>query len=239
MIESLENKNIKHLQSLQEKKYRNLHNKFVVEGYHLIEEAHKSGYLKSIFIKEGESIDIPVETYVVSERVFKKISVLETSSIIGICSKLETELTYSDKIIILDGIQDPGNLGTIIRGCKAFNVKTIICSPDTVDLYNPKVIRSTGGIIFDLNIIYVDLTKIINDLKEKDYLIYATDVDAGEDIKNIQKNKVAIIMGNEGNGVRENIKNLAEPINIKTNSEVESLNVAMATTIILYELNRE
>ena len=153
--------------------------------------------------------------------------------------KKKEEKEINGNVLVLDGLQDPGNLGTIIRSAVAFNVDTIILSKDTVDLYNPKVVRSTQGMNFHINIIRRDLEHEINTLKEKGYTVYSTDVINGKNIKNVKVNgKYAIIMGNEGNGVRENIKNLSdEKLYIKMNNDCESLNVGVATSIILYEFS--
>ena len=161
--------------------------------------------------------------------MIKSISSLDTPyKTIGVCKKKE-EKEINGNVLILDGLQDPGNLGTIIRSAVAFNVDTIILSKDTVDLYNPKVVRSTQGMNFHINIIRRDLENEIKALKEKGYIVYSTDVING---------KYAIIMGNEGNGVRENIKNLSdEKLYIKMNNDCESLNVGVATSIILYEFS--
>ena len=147
-----------------------------------------------------------------------------------------------EKILLLDGIQDPGNLGTIIRSAVAFNVDTICLSPDTVDIYNPKVLRSTQGMIFHTNIIIKSLKEIISMLKEREIPIYGTRVDYGIDVSTLRekdRKKYALVMGNEGNGVSEEILDMCdEYIYISMNPDVESLNVGVATSIILYELDK-
>ena len=122
---------------------------------------------------------------------------------------------------------------------KAFNVDTIILSENSVDIYNDKVLRSTQGMIFHMNIIYGDLELIIKDLIKRDYVILGTDVNNGEDVRNISLSKYALVMGNEGHGVSEKVRNLCNKnLYIKMNDDCESLNVAVATSILLYELNR-
>ena len=140
---------------------------------------------------------------------------------------------------MLDEIQDPGNLGTIIRSSVAFNIDTIILSKTCVDLYNSKVIRSTQGMLFHINIIISDLKEIVMNLKKENYQILSTKVDGGKNIKEFKtSDKLAIIMGNEGNGVSAEIMNLSDNfVYIDMNKNCESLNVAVATSIILYELN--
>ena len=147
-----------------------------------------------------------------------------------------------NKLLLLDEIQDPGNLGTIIRSSVAFNVDTIILSENTVDLYNPKVIRATQGILFYINIISMNSLEAIRELKMLNIPIYGTDVDSGVDARTLRdsdKQSFALVMGNEGNGVRDIVKEQCDKnLYISMNSNVESLNVAIATSILLYELGR-
>ena len=176
--------------------------------------------------------------FYVNHDIMKKISNLDSPpKVIGICKLLE-EKEIGDRVLILDGIQDPGNLGTIIRSAVAFNIDTIILSNDTVDMYNSKVIRSTQGMLFYINIIRTDLMEVLPELKKNNYTIYTTNVTNGIDIKKCEKqNKFALIVGNEGNGVSKKVSDYADyTIYIKTNNNVESLNVAVATSILLYEL---
>ena len=178
----------------------------------------------------------------VTKEIMKKLSTLETPpNIIGVCKIPNHKAgNIGNKILLLDNVQDPGNLGTIIRSAKAFDVDSIVVSNDTVDLYNPKVVRATQGIIFHTNIFKTDLIEFVKELKRKDYMIYSTNVENGVELKEIiTPNKYAIVMGNEGNGVRGEISSLADTnIYIKMNKKVESLNVAIATSIILYELEK-
>ena len=245
LITSLNNDKIKDIIKLKDKKYRKMNKLFIIEGEHLVKEAYKKNLLKELILldESNVSLDIDVNTIYVTKEIMNKITDLETSpNILGICSINESSKLEGDKYLLLDNIQDPGNLGTIIRSAKAFNIDTIILSKDTVDLYNPKVVRSTQGIMFHINIIYADLEEVINDLKKKNIKIFGTDVNTGltpNNISSIDKERFALIMGNEGSGVKDNIKHLCdENLYIKMNNEVESLNVAVATSIILYEMNR-
>lgn len=237
MITSVENKKIKEVSKLYNKKYRKERKLFVVEGEHLVNEAYKHGLLVEVYSLDETSYP---NSEVVTESVMKKISNLDTiSNIIGVC-KFKEENEIGNKILILDDIQDPGNLGTIIRSSVAFNIDTIVLSKDTVDLYNSKVLRATQGMIFNINIITRDLYDFIYELKENNYKLYSTNVENGNDLKNVKfEEKCAIIMGNEGNGVKKEIQDMCdENIYIKMNSLCESLNVGVATSIILYELNK-
>lgn len=238
IITSLENKEIKRITKLKSKKYRDELQEFIVEGEHLVEESYKNKVLKKIILLENTDIDIDVEKIYVNHDIMKKISNLDSPpKVIGICKLLE-EKEIGDRVLILDGIQDPGNLGTIIRSAVAFNIDTIILSNDTVDMYNSKVIRSTQGMLFYINIIRTDLMEVLPELKRNNYTLYTTNVTNGIDIKKCEKqNKFALIVGNEGNGVSKKVSDYADyTIYIKTNNNVESLNVAVATSILLYEL---
>jgi TrmH family RNA methyltransferase len=237
---STDNKKIKELKKLNIKKYRDQSNSFLVEGEHLVLEAYKKGLLEELFLEENTKLDLDVKTSYLSRNVIKFISELDNpSNIIGLCKKVE-EKEIGNKVLVLDDIQDPGNFGTIIRSAVAFNIDTIVVSNNTVDLYNSKVIRASQGMLFNINIIRRDLNVFVPELKKEGYQIYATKVNGGKSLKTIEKmEKFAIIMGNEGAGVSDNLMNLAdEYLYIDMNSNCESLNVAVATSIILYELDK-
>ena len=165
-------------------------------------------------------------------------SQVTSAKVIGVCKFLEAKEIGGD-IIVLDNIQDPGNLGTIIRSAVAFNFKNIILSNDSVDLYNPKVIRSTEGMLFNVNVIRTDIIEFLNNLDRK-YVKLTTSVTNGEDIRNIKFNKVALVIGNEGNGVSKEIDSICDKkVYIKMNSNCESLNAGVASSILMYEVNHE
>lgn len=237
---STDNKKIKELKKLNIKKYRDQSNSFLVEGEHLVLEAYKKGLLEELFLEENTKLDLDVKTSYLSRNVIKFISELDNpSNIIGLCKKVE-EKEIGNKVLVLDDIQDPGNFGTIIRSAVAFNIDTIVVSNNTVDLYNSKVIRASQGMLFNINIIRRDLNVFVPELKKEGYQIYATKVNGGKSLKTIEKmEKFAIIMGNEGAGVSDDLMSLAnEYLYIDMNSNCESLNVAVATSIILYELDK-
>ena len=181
-----------------------------------------------------------MQTNYLTNNVINYISELETpQNIIGICNKLEKK-EIGDRILILEDIQDPGNLGTIIRSSVAFNIDTIVLSKNCVDLYNSKVVRASQGMLFHINIITEDLFEFLPKLKDLNFKIYGTRVTHGKSIKSIEKNsKFAIIMGNEGNGMSDEISELCDEfVYIDMNSACESLNVGVAASIILYELDK-
>lgn len=240
MIESLDNKKIKELRKLKDKKYRDKEKKYLVEGIHLVLEAYKKGDLLEIILGENEDVDILVSKVYVSNQILKSLSSLETPyKVIGVCKYPNEDLELGDKLLILDGVQDPGNLGTIIRSSVAFNISTVVLGNNCVDLYNSKVIRACQGMNFHINIIRRNLKDFITNIKKEDYYILGTNVNDGSDLKSISNlSKYAIIMGNEGNGVSKEIQDMCDRnIYIKMNDKCESLNVAVATSIILYELD--
>lgn len=241
VITSLENERVKKYVKLKQKKYRDEYNEFIVEGYHLIIEAYKRGILKEMIIEENEAIPIDVNTVYVTYDVIKKISdVLSPPKVMGLCSKIDYSQNLGDKVLLLDGLQDPGNIGTIIRSAASFGVDTIVFGKNTVDLYNSKVLRATQGMMFHVNIIFAELEEVIEELKARGIPVYGTKVTHGEDVRNLSnrdKKRYALVMGNEGSGVRDEISEMVDlNLYIKMSDKVESLNVAVATSILLYEL---
>ena len=240
VISSLQNERIKNLSKLLDKKYRDMEGKFLVEGEHLVEEAFKAGLLLEVVKCEDYLGDYDVPTTLVTYDVIKKLSnTVNPQRIIGVVKKIE-EKELGNRILILDDIQDPGNLGTIIRSSLAFNIDSIVLSKTSVDMYNDKVLRSSEGMIFHINIVRRDILSLIDELHDKGYKVYGTKVDGGTSVDKVDiSNKYALVMGNEGNGVKDNILDLCDDyIYIDMNSSVESLNVGVATSIILYEFNK-
>jgi len=238
IITSVNNDKIKEIVKLKEKKYRDKYNVFFIEGLDLINEAYQNNAIKELFVLENTQVPFEIKYTYISKEVMKKISALESiSPYFAICNRI-SEKQLGNKIIILDNIQDPGNLGTIIRSATAFNFDTIILSHTTVDLYNPKVIRSTKGMLFNNNILVKNLIDFIPTLK--DYTIYGTDVTNGINIQNeLFPEKLAVIIGNEGQGISEEVKLLCHKnIYLKMNKDCESLNAAVAASIIMYEINK-
>jgi TrmH family RNA methyltransferase len=238
IITSLNNNKIKELSKLLNKKYRDQTNLFLVEGEHLVKEAYNSNLLQEIICTPKYENYLDIKTTYVSKEIINKLSdTITPQEIIGVVKKKE-ENTIGNKVLILDNIQDPGNLGTIIRSSVAFNIDTIILSNDTVDLYNPKVIRSSEGMFCHINVITMDLEEAINIIKTKNIIVYGTDVVDGEDVSEVNdKTSYALIMGNEGNGVKSNIQELCdENLYIPMQETCESLNVGVACSILLYEL---
>ena len=242
VITSLDNLKVKYYYKLSKKKYRDLYNEFIVEGEHLVLEAYKAGVLKEILLEEGEVLPIDVEQFEVTREVLKKISNLNSPpKMIGLCKKI-IDTTIGKRILILDEIQDPGNMGTIIRSAVAFNIDTIVIGDGSVDVYSPKVLRATQGMIFHVPIVFYSIDKLIPILKKLKIPVYSTNVKYGSDVKSLSyedKEIFSLIIGNEGNGVNPKYLELSDKfIYIPMNDVVESLNVGVATSIILYEMDK-
>ena len=236
IIASLNNSKVKAWNRLKEKKFRDEENSFLIEGDHLVECALNYGVVKEI-ITTDENYKIPhIPVYYVTSSIMKKLSNQVTgTNIIAVCQKIP-ERQIQGNVCLLDNIQDPGNLGTIIRSAKAFGIDTLVLSLDTVDLYNEKVIRASEGLLFGLNIIKSDLKTIIKKLKENNYKIYSTNCKEGLELKKVNFAPLsAIIIGNEGRGMKPDLTSLCdEMIHIKIDGE--SLNAAVAASIIFYEV---
>ncbi|MBE6137296.1 MAG: RNA methyltransferase [Erysipelotrichaceae bacterium] len=230
MIESLENQKVKYLSKLNTAKYRKKEKRFLIEGKHLVDEARKLGLLEEAF-----SLDYKDGYTQVSKAVMQKISNTDTVvTEIGLCKMIEKS-DLSDHILILDAIQDPGNMGALMRSACAFGYKTIILGNGCVDIYNDKVIRSSQGAIFKINFINANLNEFIPTLK--DYKIYGTDVINGEELDNVKNSfKLGIVLGNEGNGISPEVKEIIKENIYIPMDNTESLNVGVAGGIIMYKL---
>jgi len=229
---------IKYIKSLQNKKERSLSKKFIIEGEKIVNEAliYGSEVLEHIYATSNyiEQIEVPtsISLTIITPQELEKISTLTTpNKAIGICKQQITIKRKSNLILALDHIQDPGNLGTIIRLADWFGISEIICSENTVDCYNPKVIQSTMGAIFRVNVSYQNL---VDYLEKTSLPIYGALLN-GENVFTTQFNEKGIILlGNEGNGISEILKQfITNKITIPKYGEAESLNVAMAASIIV------
>ena len=181
----------------------------------------------------------------VTEKVFSGITdVTNPQGILAVIGKNTdiNEIDYNQNLfLVLDNIQDPGNMGTILRTADSVNLKQIIVAKGTADCYNPKVVRSTMGAIFRVKVIECeDLKKVLKEMKKRKIKVYATDLQTDKSIYDVDYQKSAIIIGNEANGVSRDILELAdEKIRIPMIGKTESLNAAVATGIILYEAIRK
>ena len=253
-IESKDNSFYKETKKLKERKYRNKLKKYFIEGFRLVEEALKANVeLEAIvFVKEVEEKVLEIlekynykgRVFGISKTLFLDICDTENPQGIGSIFKLKNE---SKKLegsfyLLCDKVQDPGNLGTIIRTAHAAGVEGIILNKGTVDIYNEKVIRSTMGSIFYVNIYLDDENfSIIKDLKNRDYKIIATSLkESNNFFEEDLSGNIVLTVGNEGNGVSDEIFNLSTvKVKIPMPGKAESLNVVVATSIILYEKVRQ
>jgi TrmH family RNA methyltransferase len=237
---------IKLITSLKQKKYRLLHGFFVVEGIKTIEELLNSNIqLHSLYTTESfQSLPNP-ERYskeiLISETDLKRISFLITPNKALAIFKIPASqpIDNNELVVALDDVRDPGNLGTIIRLCDWFGIKDLVCSLETVDCFNPKVIQATMGSITRVNITYVDLPKF---LKEIDLTVFGTFMDGNNVYEKKLPPKGVLVLGNEANGISNEIQALVEEkLTIPRFGNIqatESLNVATATAILLSEFKR-
>lgn len=234
-ITSLQNEKVKYWVNLKNKKFRDQEKCFLIEGDHLINEAKKLNLIKYYISVVDQNAD-----YYVTKEIMQKISDQKSISYNAAVVNFMPEDSINGNVIILDGIQDPGNLGTIIRSAVAFNIDTLILSDTCVDLYNPKVVRATEGMLFNLNILRRNLKEFIPILKNLGYQVIGTDVESGITLDKVKHENVAIVIGNEGNGMSEEVKELCNDfVNIPINKKCESLNAGVAASIIMYEVNHE
>lgn len=239
-INSLNNEYIKYLLKLKDKKFRNQEKKFLIEGYHLVNEAYKAKILKEILITEDKDCYKDVSKIKVNEAIIKKLSTtVNPQNILGVCEITLGKEISGTKFLLLDNINDPGNLGTLIRSSLGFSIDTIVLGMDCVDVFNEKVIRASQGSIFKINIIIDDLKNVISKLKEKNIKVYGTSLEASQFLQKIDKSpEYAIILGNEANGVKKELLKMTDQnIKIEINNELESLNVAVAGSILMYYFN--
>lgn len=256
----LSNTEIKNLGSLRQRKYRRKEKKFLVEGFHLVEECLGSDYnLQTVIIRDRKLLNkyksgllaeqiknrnIRLET--ISEKLFNKLSETKTSpGIIGVASfpklRLPKQIDGGKIIIALDGINDPGNLGTILRTAYWFDVKTILLGKDSADPFNSKVLRSSQGGLFRINITDAYLNSELRRLHSSGYQILLLDARADSVIGDLDSGgKFVLVFGNEAGGIS---KSLVRPeykkVRIAGFSPCESLNVAVACGIALHEIKRK
>ncbi len=256
VITSKDNELIKNIKKLKDKKYRDATGKYIVEGIKLIEEAiNEKAEIEHVVvcedcINEG-SIDkklmyeiAKLNCIYVTSKVFSIIT--DVSNPQGILAVIKrnnknNNVDYSeDVIIVLDGIQDPGNLGTILRTVDSANLKQIVLSKETADVFNSKVVRSTMGAIFRLNIIRAEnLVSDLIEMKENGFKVVVTALDTDDSVFDIDYKKKVIVIGNEANGVSKEVQEIADnKVKIPMLGKTESLNASVAAGIMIYEYVR-
>lgn len=250
LITSKDNSKIKEIKKLKEKKYRKT--AFIVEGIKMLKEAiSEKAEIDTIIIREDTELDFKLDSELekkvihVTKNVFETISdVVSPQGVLVVINKKidDNKISkHADYILALDGIQDPGNLGTIIRTADSANIKQILVSKDTVDSYSPKVVRSTMGSIYRVKIIECeDLAKTLKSLQTTGFEIVTTDLHTDKSIYDMNYNKKIVVIGNEANGVTPEIKELSNyRVKIPMLGKTESLNAAVATGIMIYEYVRQ
>ena len=257
VISSKDNEIVKSVKKLKEKKYRDLENAYIVEGIKMVREAiEEKALIRQIIICDDceKSDSIPKELMYeiakydciyVTSKVFKYISEVQTPQ--GVLAVIEKnngdlDINYNEDIIVaLDDIQDPGNLGTILRTVDSVGLTQILVSKGTADCYNPKVVRSSMGAIYRVKVIECeDLLETLKEIKKNKFKILVTSLGDSKNIYDMKYNKKVLVIGNEANGVEERIMNIAdEKIKIPMLGRTESLNAVVATGIVLYEYVRQ
>jgi len=251
IIKSKDNAKLKLIRQLEKKKYRDIEEKFIVESKKFVIDAIKLGAdIDFILLDEKNSNDNLVDFFnensqnyfLVNHKLFNEISnTVTTQGVIAVANQIKTEYNKKDKFIVfLDDIQDPGNLGTIIRTSLAFGADLLVLSDSTVDAYNAKTTRATAAAIFKQKIIRVkDKSEFLNLLKNNNVKIISTVVDSKKEIKNVSiDDKICLIIGNEGRGVSDEVKNLSDDlVTIKMSGDQESLNASIAAGISIYEVS--
>ncbi|MFC7371327.1 TrmH family RNA methyltransferase [Fictibacillus iocasae] len=249
-IESDSNPSVKQWKKLLTRKEREKTGTFIIEGPHLVEEALSyNADIKHLIVEENfplpESWDtgrIPV--WQVTEKIIKTLSETEKpQGVVAVCGMTDSEnldLSSKSKLVLIDGVQDPGNLGTIIRTADSAGVDAVILGEGTVDVYNGKVMRSAQGSVFHIPVVKMNLKEAVESCKKSGITVYATSLKDSSDMRDIQPAEgFALLVGNEGSGVQEAwLKEADEKLIIPIFGKAESLNVAVATGILLYELQR-
>jgi len=232
---------IKLVVSLKQKKYRSQHGLFVVEGEKLLDELLSAGLKPyKIFVDDASLVQRFEQAELVSGKTLKQMSNLaQPSSVLGVFHMIvSSQEDSTDWTVVLDAVRDPGNLGTIIRLCDWFGIGQLVCSADTVDCYNPKVLQATMGSIARVKVIYTELESF---LAKSEVPIYGAYMDGEPVYGSNLPEKGILVMGNEANGVSDEVgKFITHKIAIPQfgAATAESLNVAMATAILLNEIRR-
>lgn len=257
IISSKDNELVKNVKKLKDKKYRDLENVYIVEGIKMVKEAilENASIRQIIICDDCEKSDLiskemmyeiaKYDCIYVTNKIFKYITEVQTpQGVMAIIEKnnKDKEINYNEDIIVaLDDIQDPGNLGTILRTVDSIGLSQILVSKGTADAYNPKVVRSTMGAIYRVKVIECDnLKETLKEIKKNKFKILVTSLDDSKSVYDIKYYKKVIVIGNEANGVEEEIVKLAdEKIKIPMLGKAESLNASVATGVVLYEYVRQ
>lgn len=236
MITSLDNKRVKEYTKLHNKKYRN-------DSYLLLEEdlvikAFEENYLKTL-IYTGEKPFNCADEFEVSQEVLDKIAGVSGHRFIGVATLIKDNDNYQNRVMILDHLQDPLNIGRIMESAYIFNFDSVVLSEESADIYNEKCLKASKGAIYKLNINHVDLISEINKLKEAGFKVYATGLrDNTKELYEVKsQEKMAFVLGNEGSGVSKEVMDISDEIIKIDMQNIDSLNVAMAGAIVMYQFS--
>ena len=238
VINSTSNQKFKYISKLKNKKYRDIEDKFIIESKKLVEEAISSADVDFIFLSEAnKDYKCNLEKIIFDDSLFKKLSSLKSPDGFAAVVKKKKEKEISSKrVLLLDRLNDPGNMGTIIRSAEAFGFDDILLAPNTVDIYNEKTLRASMGSIFRLNIKQISYEDI--DLLKKSYKLVAADM-SGYDINNCKiEDDIILAIGNEANGLSQTIRSMTDIyVKIPMKGQIESLNAAIAASILMNNLS--
>src|SRR5690625_1999316 len=245
VITSVQNNQVKEWKKLHRKKYRIETNTFLIEGMHLIEEAFNSDWeIETVIVQE--EMEAPTwmneeNVVFVTKRVFKEISQTEAPQGIAAIVNMKTLIPKKEQyVLLIDAIQDPGNLGTMIRTADAAGFSKVVLGNGTVDVFNDKVIRASQGSIFHIPVVSKDLREEITILQSKNILVLASALEHAISYESVQvTGKSALIVGNEGSGIKKELLEVADKIvKIPIYGKAESLNVSVAAGILMYYMRK-
>ena len=229
MITSKDNKTFKKMKKLKTKKYRDAYDEFLVYGDHLISKAKENNSIIEIF-----TIDPSKEGTLIDKELMKELNQTETMfDSVALCKKNQIKIN-SSKVLILEDVQDPSNVGALLRSASAFGFDHVYLSYKSADIYNEKTIRASQGSIFDVYIQRGNIIDFIEELKKSSYTILYADAHDNQGKIPSKIEKLALVLGNEGSGISQEVKDISDyPVKIET-KKVESLNVSVAGSILMH-----
>lgn len=252
IINSVQNETIKYYEKLKDKTFRKETGLFIIEGYHTVQEALKTSLVDLVLSTDEEflqKIEKQVKTCLVNDAIIKKLSNTKNpQNVVAIVKMFSTsddqlsllikENTKELKIVAFDEINDPGNLGTLIRTAAALGYQAVVLSKNSVDVFNDKTLRASQGAIFKIKIIYTELDKALKYLHHENVKLIGTSLQKAKNLNDVKRaSRYLLCLGNEARGISSQILDLMdENIKLTMHNDVESLNVMIAGSIILYEL---
>ena len=239
-ITSADNSRVREWEKLRQKKYRDETGLFIVEEKHMIEEALAASCVDTLLVREGIDNPFGKEAVEVSDKVMKKLSLNKSENdLIAVCRKPVIKVSKEEAFIVLEEVQDPGNMGTIIRTAYSFGYDAVYISNNSCDVFNEKTLQSSQGSIFHLPVIRMPITEIYARLKEKGVYIYGTSLQTDKSMETVErKTPFALVMGNEGRGLSEFAQKNADYLFKIPMANFDSLNVSIAMGICAYEFKK-